>query len=104
VRGIPRASVREAPGAPRAPDRWGRVTMSRRAFLLLQGVCSPFFARLADELEAAGHAVLKLNFNAGDALHWGRRRSWHFRGSLADLGEFLEARYRCHGVTDQVMF
>ena len=24
--------------------------------------------------------------------------------SLADLGEFLEARYRCHGVTDQVMF
>ncbi|HXS52288.1 MAG TPA: capsular biosynthesis protein [Usitatibacter sp.] len=78
--------------------------MARRAFLLLQGVCSPFFARLADELQAAGHAVLKLNFNAGDALYWARRPGWHFRGTLDELGEFLETRYARHGITDQVMF
>jgi capsular polysaccharide export protein len=78
--------------------------MLRKAFLLLQGVCSPFFAGVADHLQAAGHAVLKLNFNAGDALYWGRRPSWHFRGRLADLGDFLQERYRRHGITDQIMF
>ena len=41
-----------------------------RTFLFLQGVCSPFFARLADALEKCGHRVLKINFNVGDDLYW----------------------------------
>ncbi len=78
--------------------------MSKRNFLLLQGVCSPFFPRLADRLLADGHRVLKVNFNAGDAAYWGTRKSVAFRGRLHDLRDFLDDIYRRHGITDQVLF
>ena len=76
----------------------------RRSFLFLQGVCSPFFARLADRLTADGHRVHKINFNAGDLVYWGARPASNFRGQLAQLRDFLDARYRRHGITDQVLF
>ncbi len=75
-----------------------------RSFLFLQGVCSPFFARLADSLQGEGHRVFKIHFNAGDWLYWAGRSSWNYRGSLARLGDFLEDRYRTLGITDQVLF
>jgi hypothetical protein len=46
---------------------WGSL---KRSFLFLQGVCSPFFASLADRLVADGYRVYKINFNAGDLLCW----------------------------------
>ena len=79
--------------------------MSRvRSFLLLQGVCSPFFLRLADGLKADGHQVHKINFNAGDWLYWGGRSASNYRGRLADLQDFLDQKYRTLGITDQVLF
>lgn len=78
--------------------------MSKRCFLLLQGVCSPFFGWLADRLLADGHRVLKINFTAGDMAYWGARKSLVFRGRPQDLRDFLDDVYRRHGITDQVLF
>jgi capsular polysaccharide export protein len=76
----------------------------KRSFLFLQGVCSPFFGRLADRLTAEGHQVLKVNFNAGDAAYWGRRPAVAYRGTPKHLPEFLDELYRSYGITDQVLF
>lgn len=76
----------------------------KRSFLFLQGVCSPFFGRLADRLSADGHRVFKVNFNAGDVAYWGLRPGASFRGRLPDLPEFLERIYVQHGITDQILF
>lgn len=78
--------------------------MNKRSFLFLQGVCSPFFARLADTLLANGHAVCKINFNAGDAAYWAGRKALAFRGRCEELPYFLDAVYRRYGITDQVLF
>lgn len=76
----------------------------RRSFLFLQGPCTPFFPRLADRLEGAGHAVHRVNFCAGDALYWGVRPAWRFGGEVNQLRDFLDEIYRRHGVTDQILF
>lgn len=76
----------------------------KRTFLLLQGVCSPFFARLADRLSADGHAVFKIHFNAGDAVYWGLHKASNFRGRLDDLPAFIERKFRSYGITDMVLF
>lgn len=76
----------------------------KRVFLFLQGVISPFFGRLSDRLKAQGHGVFRINFCAGDALIWGRRQAWHFRGGLADLPDYLETKFRRHGFTDIILF
>lgn len=78
--------------------------MSKRSFLFLQGVCSPFFAGLADRLLAEGHRVCKVNFNGGDAAYWWPRPALSFRGTVEELPEFLDRQYRRFGITDQVMF
>lgn len=78
--------------------------MSKRCFLFLQGVCSPFFSCLADRLLADGHQVFKVNFNSGDLAYWGGRKSANFRGRPQDLCDFLDGLYRRHGITDQVLF
>lgn len=75
-----------------------------RSFLVLQGVCSPFFARLSDRLQAEGHRVFKVNFNAGDWLNWGGRSAWNYRDAVSGLQDFLEGLYRQYGITDQILF
>ena len=78
--------------------------MSKRRFLFLQGVCSPFFGQLADRLQVDGHHVQKINFTVGDSTYWGRRESLAFRGRLENLRDFLDDVYRRYGITDQVLF
>ncbi len=79
--------------------------MSRaRSYLLLQGVCSPFFLRLAARLKGDGHQVHKINFNAGDWLYWGSGSASNYRGRLADLQGFLDGKYQQLGITDQILF
>jgi len=80
------------------------VQQGRRSFLFLQGVASPFFARLGDYLIAQGHRVHKVNFNAGDVLYWGTRPATLFRGAIEDLSDFLEVLYRKHNISDQLVF
>ncbi|HMW17285.1 MAG TPA: capsular biosynthesis protein [Accumulibacter sp.] len=76
----------------------------KRSFLFLQGPATPFFARLADRLMAEGHTVHHINFCTGDALYWGQRKSWCFRGGMGLLRDFLSEKYRHHGITDQILF
>lgn len=78
--------------------------MVARSFLFLQGVCSPFFARLADRLRADGHRVFKINFNCGDLAYWGGRPATAFRETLDRLPGFLEDTFRATGTTDIVLF
>lgn len=75
-----------------------------RSFLFLQGVSSPFFARLATALSKQGHQVHKVSFNAGDVVYWLPRRSSWFRQELSELPGFLSQLYAQHGITDQVLF
>ena len=75
-----------------------------RSFLFLQGVSSPFFARLATDLTAQGHRVHKVSFNAGDVSYWLPRRSSWFRQDLTELPSFLNKLQAQHGITDQVLF
>lgn len=74
----------------------------RRSFLFLQGVCSPFFSTLADQLRADGHKVFKVNFNFGDVVYWGARSAWNYRSGTAGLRAFLDEKYRTFSITDQV--
>lgn len=76
----------------------------KRTFLFLQGVCTPFFARLADRLRADGHRVFKINFTVGDRAYWGLRPAWSFRGDVAELPAFLVEKYQAFGITDQILF
>lgn len=76
----------------------------KRSFLFLQGVSSPFFASLADQLKADGHRIYKINFNAGDWLYWGFRPGCNYRGPVSGLRDFLDDKYRKFGITDQILF
>jgi capsular polysaccharide export protein len=78
--------------------------MKARHFLMLQGVCSPFFMRLAERLKAEGHRVFKVNFNVGDQVYWRARNATNFRGRLASLPEFLETQFKRYDITDQIVF
>ncbi len=86
-----------------ASNRVLPVANGRRAFLFLQGCTSPFFARLSDQLKAAGHQIYRINFNVGDALYWGMRPAWNFRGPVAELADFLEQKFQHFAITDVVM-
>ena len=78
--------------------------MASRSFLFLQGVNTPFFAKLAKQLVADGHRVYRINFNTGDAVYWAGRAAWAFRGKLDQLPTFLEEKIRGAAITDIVLF
>jgi capsular polysaccharide export protein len=80
------------------------MCIKRRSFLFLQGVSSPFFARLATALIQQGHQVHKISFNVGDVSYWLPRTSHWFRQELSELPDFLRKVYTLHGITDQVLF
>ncbi|WP_110687762.1 capsule biosynthesis protein [Salinicola aestuarinus] len=77
---------------------------SRKHFLLLQGVCSPFFNRLGERLIAAGHRVTKVNFTAGDSLYWHLGGTRTYRGHIEDIPGYLARLWEREGITDQVVF
>ncbi len=81
-----------------------QINRMPKRFLLLQGVSSPFFARLADRLIADGHEAWKVNFNGGDAAYWFPHKAWHFRGKVCELSEWLTPKFEAHGFTDVVLF
>ena len=47
-----------------------------RRYLMLQGPHGPFFAQLAQALEATGAPVHRVGFNAGDAYFWRQRAGY----------------------------
>ena len=75
----------------------------RRSFLFLQGPLSPLYARVADRLEAAGHAVSRINLSIGDRMHWRRAGAVDFRGRPNGFGDLVRQHMAAHVVTDLVM-
>lgn len=58
--------------------------------LLLQGPVGPFFRRLAEDLQAEGRTVYKVNFNGGDEFFYRGRDAIPYRGRLETWPAFIE--------------
>ena len=80
---------------PSAPDR--------RRFLFLQGPISPFFARLAEDLQALGHAVHRVNLHLGDRAFWGATRSIDFTGRAEAWPDWIADFLTRHAITDLLL-
>lgn len=75
-----------------------------RSFLFLQGVATPFFARLARGLSDQGHAVFKVNFCGGDRLYWNGLPRLDFGGNLDQFEPTLRQLFEVHRFTDVILF
>lgn len=85
----------------RGPNR--SLAPASRSFLFLQGVSSPFFARLAKALRGIGQRVQCVNFNVGDVLY--SRGSRTFCSSRpVELEGFYSHYFNQLEVTDLVLF
>ncbi len=73
-------------------------------FLLLQGVCSPFFRLLARALKGDGHTVGKLAFTGGDVASSFGIKTVRCNVPSAQLLDFFRTYYRRESVTDIVVF
>lgn len=78
------------------------VDYSRR-FLLLQGLRSPFFERLATALRSQGQAVDKVHFNVGDEAYW-QGEAIRCRAHESGLTAFYQDLFDRHRYTDVVLF
>lgn len=76
----------------------------KRSFLLLQGMCTPFFSLLGQALREQGHTVHKVNFNGGDSLYWSGGGVISHRGGLNDIDEFYQDIFGRLTPTDLVLF
>ncbi len=85
-----------APLSAPAPQR-------RRAFLFLQGLPGPFFARLGDALAQTGASVDRINFNGGDQHDW-HRTAIAWRGDAAGWPDFLCGVLAERAITDVILF
>lgn len=77
--------------------------MKDRRFLFLQGLATPFFGALAQDLRSAGASVDRINFRAGDKLWWSGPAT-DYRGKLDDLPEFYENLFARKKFTDVLLF
>jgi capsular polysaccharide export protein len=78
--------------------------LRHRRPLLLQGPMGPFFARLADYLEAHGQQVYKVNFNGGDGLFFRRAGAVAYTGRPAEWPQWLETHLHSHRIDAIVLF
>jgi capsule polysaccharide modification protein KpsS len=81
-----------------------RAKLDGRHLLLLQGPAGPFFARVAEQLRAAGARVTKVNFNGGEDLYYRAPGVVRFRGALEDWPAFFEQLVREQAVNGVVLF
>ena len=86
----------QAPHRPLPPQ-------PHNSFLFLQGVSSPFFARLAKALRAIDQRVHSINFNVGDVLYSAGSRHG-FSARPDELESFYSQRFHDHDITDLVLF
>ena len=77
---------------------------SDRAFLFLQGMATRFFERLGRALAGRGHAVYRINFNAGDRAFWRLSGAIDFSGRPEEWPEFLDRLIVDKAVSDIILF
>lgn len=78
--------------------------MPERSFLFLQGHATPFYLRLGQALDRAGHEVRRINICGGDRLFWGDWHAEDFHGPLPELGAAVSETARRRGITDLVVY
>jgi capsular polysaccharide export protein len=82
----------------------GALPEKPRHFLLLQGPCGPFFARLQNALIGRGHRCTRVVFNGGDLLDARFGRRLVYWRSLADWPAWIAAAAMREGATDLVVY
>jgi capsular polysaccharide export protein len=75
-----------------------------RSFISLQGVASPFFSELCQELRQAGHKTHRINFCGGDLLLSLFEPHTNYSGTLGDLAVWLKHELEQHCATDILLF
>lgn len=75
-----------------------------RSFVSLQGVASPFFSELSQQLRLAGHQTHRINFCGGDLLFSLFEPHCNYKGKLGDLSAWLRPKLKQHGATDILLF
>ncbi|APO75894.1 capsule polysaccharide biosynthesis/export KpsS-like protein [Rhizobium etli 8C-3] len=76
---------------------------AKRVFLFLQGPSSMLYCRIADRLEAAGCACLRVNLNSGDWLFWRRRGALNYRGPFAAWSGYVRHLIADSKITDLIV-
>jgi len=79
------------------------LTPVSHSFLFLQGVSSPFFARLTKSLREIGQQVQCVNFNVGDVLYSPGARTF-CSAHAGELDAFYSRTFHHLDVTDLVLF
>jgi capsular polysaccharide export protein len=74
-----------------------------RRVLFLQGPLSPFFRLAGKLLEDRGLEVFRINFCAGDWLHWHGNECTSFKGKVSDWSSFIEGFLSNNKITDLVL-
>lgn len=77
---------------------------TRRSFLFLQGLATPFWLRLANEIEDRGHEVHRIVLSGGDRLFWPKRGADSYRGRFSGWRKFLGSYLHDRGISDIVVF
>lgn len=76
---------------------------AKQRFLFLQGPPGPFFDRLGARLCELGHAVYRINLNAGDAASWSGP-AVDYRGTPERWPSFVDDFLVQRAVTDLILF
>jgi capsule polysaccharide modification protein KpsS len=80
------------------------ASLAGRHLLLLQGPAGPFFARVAEQLRAAGARVSKVNFNGGEDFYYRAPDVVRFAQPLEEWPAFFEQLVRERAVDAVVLF
>ena len=77
--------------------------VAKQRFLFLQGPPGPFFDRLGTALRDLGHAVHRINLNAGDVASWSGA-AVDYRGTAERWPSFVDDYLVQHAITDVILF
>lgn len=80
------------------------IGSAKHSFLFLQGPQGPFFHLLGRLLRQAGHRVVRVNFNGGDAFDWRGPETVPFREKQNEWPGALIQLYKLNATTDLILF
>jgi capsular polysaccharide export protein len=75
-----------------------------RTFLFLQGVASPFFAKLSGKLSGLGYKTYRVNFCGGDVFFSAGQKSWNYQDRPEQFPGWLEEKITKYSITDIILF